>query len=788
MPTMAWLSYRVRAEVRTRWRSLLALAVVIAVVGGVVLATAAGARRTRTAVDRLDEAGRSPHSFLDASGTDEEKWDEMRRLPSVEYAVHVAFVYAFPGEGYFPFLAVVDPDGEVSGGVLVEGRRPRPGAADELVLSEATAKSIGVRAGSTLETVTVTPAGEDAFNESEDYEPDGPVVPLRVVGLVRSGQDLGAEGGDPTVTVLPYAFYEKYRGRIAMQEGNFLMRYKDGPAGIPQFTTEVRRLFAGGQVPVVDAGGNGTEGLKDSTNVQAAGLAAFAAVFLLFGLGAVGQFISRTVHSGRADHEALAAVGLTRRGRFLDAAVPPALAAALGCVGAVALAIAASPLLPVGLAGRAEPDPGLHVDTLVLLPGGLALLIAVLAVIAWPAWRRSRLRLGAAASAVASRPSLGSRLTRTGPPALAVGVDMAARRGRGATEVAVRTAVIGTLLGALGLAAAVVFSNSLQHLLDTPSRYGWTWDVAASQTDEQVDSAIRRADTAVVARAVLSQTVQIGNRSAYAFAFDVRKGTLPPPIVEGRAPTAPDEVALGAALREKTGGADTVTISAGEKRGRYRVVGTALSAPIDDPISMDGGVMLSRSGMERLGLWEVEDDSSGFKQTMITFKPGVDVAKAARTLGIRNQNDRSVTFPRPPGEVAKLDQVRDLPNLLALFLGALALVALLHAIVQTVHRRRLELGVLRAIGFTRGQVAGSIGWQASAVALVGAGLGLPLGIAVGRWLWTLVADGLGVAPAPQVALPLVALVPAAVAIAALVGVALGSFAGRTPAAVALRTE
>ena len=785
---MRWLSYRVRADIRRRWRVLLALALFVALVGGVVLTAAAGARRTSTAVDRLDEAGGSFHSFLDANGTDEEKWAEMRRLPSVEHAVHVAFVYAFPGDGYFPFLAVVDPEGEVAGGVLVAGRRPRPGAAEELVLSEATAQSIGVRPGSTIETVTVTPEGVDAFNEREDYEPNGPVVPLRVVGLVRSGQDLAAQGGDPTVTVLPYAFYEKYRDRIGMQKGNFLVRYKDGPAGIPQFTSEARRLFAGGPAPVVDAGDNGTEGLKDSTNVQAVGLAAFAAVFLLFGLGAVGQSISRTVHGGGSDLEALAAIGLTGRGRFLDAAVPPALAAALGCVGAVGLAVAASPLLPVGLAGRAEPHPGMHVDTVVLLPGAVALLVALLAVIAWPALRRSRLRPGGAAPTVASRPSLGARLTRTAPPALAVGVDMAARRGRGATEVAVRTAVVGTLLGALGLTAAVVFSGSLQHLLDTPGRYGWTWDVAASQNDEQVDSTVRRTDTAAVVRAVVNQTVQIGNRSAYAFAFDVRKGTMPPPIVEGRAPITPDEVALGAALRKKVGDADTVTISAGEKRGAYRIVGTALSAPIDDPIAMDGGVMLSRSGMERLGLWELQDDSSGFRQTMVTFEPGVDVARAARTLEIRNQNDRSVTFPEPPGEVAKLDQVRDLPSVLALFLGALAVVALLHALVQTVHRRRLELGVLRAIGFTRGQVAGSIGGQASAVALVGAGLGLPLGIAVGRWLWTVVADGLGVAPVPQVALPLLALVPAAVAIAALVGLALGFYAGRTSAAVALRAE
>jgi ABC-type lipoprotein release transport system permease subunit len=182
------------------------------------------------------------------------------------------------------------------------------------------------------------------------------------------------------------------------------------------------------------------------------------------------------------------------------------------------------------------------------------------------------------------------------------------------------------------------------------------------------------------------------------------------------------------------------------------------------------------------------EDASGYRQTFITFKDGVDVRAASRTLKIRSQNDREVTFPRPPGEVSKLDQVRDLPRLLALFLGALAAVALVHALVQTVHRRRRELGVLRAIGFTRRQVAATIGWQAAALALVGAVVGLPLGVAVGRWLWTGVAQGLGVAPAPDVALPVVLVVPAAVVVAALVGSALGAVAGRSPASVALRAE
>jgi hypothetical protein len=480
-------------------------------------------------------------------------------------------------------------------------------------------------------------------------------------------------------------------------------------------------------------------------------------------------------------------MGLTGRGRFLDAAAPAALAAAAGCVGAVAVAIAASPLLPLGLAGRAEPHPGLAVNVVVLAAGAAVLLVLALAVVAWPAWRLSR-RAATTSGAIATttRASLADRMARTGRPELAVGIGMATRRGRGATEVAVRTALVGVLLGTSGLAAAIVFSGSLQRLLDTPSRYGWTWDITAS-TDDYAALANRR-DTAAVAQGFFNQTARVAGRSVYAFALDVKKGQVAAPVAAGRGPASADEAAIGAELRRAIGGADRVRVRTEEKEATFRVVGTALSPSIDDPVPVGSGVLLTPEGLDRLGLRTTGLQSSGYSMAVIDFRPGVDVHRAAASIGTQAQNDRTILYPQTPPAVAKLDQVRGLPRVLALFLAALAALAVIHALMQTVQRRRVELGVLRAIGFTRRQVAAAIGWQAAALALVGAAVGLPAGIAVGRWLWTVVAQGLGVAPEPDVALPLLLVVPAAAALAALVGMGMGSLAGRRPAAVALRTE
>jgi ABC-type lipoprotein release transport system permease subunit len=88
-----------------------------------------------------------------------------------------------------------------------------------------------------------------------------------------------------------------------------------------------------------------------------------------------------------------------------------------------------------------------------------------------------------------------------------------------------------------------------------------------------------------------------------------------------------------------------------------------------------------------------------------------------------------------------------------------------HLFVTTVRRRRRDLAVLKAVGYTRGQVAGTVVAQASILAGLALLVGIPLGVVAGRWFWFVTANWLGIAQ--QVALPLAML--AAVAIVSLVG-------------------
>jgi ABC-type lipoprotein release transport system permease subunit len=110
-------------------------------------------------------------------------------------------------------------------------------------------------------------------------------------------------------------------------------------------------------------------------------------------------------------------------------------------------------------------------------------------------------------------------------------------------------------------------------------------------------------------------------------------------------------------------------------------------------------------------------------------------------------------------------------------------------LVASVRRRRRDLALLKTLGFTRVQLAAAVAWQATITAVGGLLVGLPLGIAAGRWLWLAFARQLSAVPAVTVpATSLALIVVAALALANLVAAVPGRIAARTPVAAILRAE
>jgi ABC-type lipoprotein release transport system permease subunit len=82
-----------------------------------------------------------------------------------------------------------------------------------------------------------------------------------------------------------------------------------------------------------------------------------------------------------------------------------------------------------------------------------------------------------------------------------------------------------------------------------------------------------------------------------------------------------------------------------------------------------------------------------------------------------------------------------------------------------------------------------VSWQSTAVVVVGLLVGVPVGIAAGRWLWLAFAHELSAVPNPVVPVASVTLATAgALILANLVAALPGRRAARTPAAEVLRVE
>jgi ABC-type lipoprotein release transport system permease subunit len=142
-----------------------------------------------------------------------------------------------------------------------------------------------------------------------------------------------------------------------------------------------------------------------------------------------------------------------------------------------------------------------------------------------------------------------------------------------------------------------------------------------------------------------------------------------------------------------------------------------------------------------------------------------------------------------PAEIENYRTIGATPAVLALALAVGAMVALGFTLSTSVRRRRRDLAMLRTLGFTSRQLRSVVVWQASVNGFVGVVAGLPIGILLGRWLWTLFARHIDAVPRPTV--PVLSIVVVALVTMVLVNVVAalpGSTAAHTSTARVLRGE
>ena len=170
-----------------------------------------------------------------------------------------------------------------------------------------------------------------------------------------------------------------------------------------------------------------------------------------------------------------------------------------------------------------------------------------------------------------------------------------------------------------------------------------------------------------------------------------------------------------------------------------------------------------------------------------------DVERVVRVLGRHGvcdgRNQCTVSTTIRPTDILNYSRVQATPIALAAVLGLLAAGAIANVLLSSVRRRRRDFAILATLGFARRQVLAAVAWQATALVVLALVVGLPAGIALGRWIWTVFASGLGIVPDPQVpVVALLAAIPIALVLANGIAAPSGWLARRSAPATVLRTE
>lgn len=776
----------VRNEVARRWKALVALGILAGLVGGLAMAAVAGARRTDTAYQRYREAtGRADAIvFGTLAGIFPADYTPVRELPEVEDAGE--FTLAPLGVEGFPTLGTLPPNDDrlyrtVASPLLVAGRLPDPRRPDELVVNRSAARQLGLGIGDRVRVLSST----ELFDPTAPLG-TGPSVEATVVGIGTSVMEL-IFGGEREPAFFPSAALLGDHPEIP-RAGNLVVRLRPG-TDVAEFGRRAAEAMGVPYLPVRDLAED-TKRITHATDLERTALLLFAAAVALAGIVLVGQALSRSVYALAQPASALRALGFTRNGLVSGLALPLSLTAATGALTALGAALALSRWFPIGLAGRLEPDRGLHADWPVVLAGAVTIGLLVILGAGLSAVRVTSSRTRAVVATGRSPVAALRRLGATPLPAV-IGAGLALERGEGERVLPVRPALAGTVAAVLGVVGAFGLLHGIEDALARPERSGQFWQAemlpGEGAPGEDLAATVAADDRVSEAYLVRNSDVDLDGVGVTLYALTPHRGSRTFTVLEGRPPVTADEIVLGPATARALGKevGDPVLLEGADAR-EVRVVGKALFTQTPH-FSFDQGAWMSVDGFDAVA---PPGDGARDEGVLARFAPGVPVEEGIAGLGERLGSSVEAIGPASlPQDVEVLRNVRPLPRALAVFLVLLGVGALGHVLATAVRRRRHDLAVLRALGFRPPQVAGCVAWQAVTVSLVALLLGIPLGIAAGRWSWRWVADATPLLYVPPLATTVVLLsVPAALVLAGVMAALPARRAARLRPADVLRAE
>ncbi|MGP8206432.1 MAG: ABC transporter permease [Acidimicrobiales bacterium] len=828
--SLAW--YRFRATARRRWGAYLGLVLIIGLAGGAGLGALAAARRTASSYTTF-LASTNPSDLSLNIDVGPDISTELSRLPGVaKVATSLFNLNAFPlspsGHAVIPTALAegeVSPIAGLAGEffsqdkvTVTRGRMASPGRQDEFVTTALAARLLGWHLGE------VVPMGFYLNSQAPSARPHLELN-MKLTGFVIFNNEVVVDAVDRYPTF--FLFSPALARAVDQGPQDFLYGLKlvDGAEGVPAVEREIITELPGGPGYTFHVTSVVQDQVNQSIEPETTALGVFGAIALLASLLVAGQAVGRQLAQNESEAAVLRALGAGPGAVVLDSLSGTMMAIVAGAALAVGVAVAVSPLSPLGPVRPVYPGRGPAVDLTVLGPGAALLVVCTGGVALALAARAIRSTRRQRATGDRALPSAMARLlARTGAPSpVLTGARFALEPGRGRTAVPVRSVLLANVLAVAIVTATFNFGSGLSTLVSHPRLYGWNWDYALQgyPVPPQSLSLLTKDPLVAAWSGVRFADVEIDGQTVPAL-ISTPRARVSPPVLSGHALDAGGQVVLGgatlAALHERVG--QRVSVSYGDRADApyyvpptsLVIVGTATLPTVGEPqalhTSMGTGAIIA-SSVEPLALRKALDQPvatlNGPSEVFVRLRAGASMVAGLASLRHianvgteafedlpaqyydgQNVDVLSVQFPT---QIENYRSSGAAPDLLAGSLALGAVVALGLSLVASVRRRRRDLALLKALGFTRAQLAWTVAWQSSIAVAIGVLAGVPAGTALGRWLWDLFARSIDAVPdAPVPALSLLLVVGAAFVLANAVATFPGAYAARTPAALVLRAE
>ncbi len=833
---VAW--FRFRGTFRRRLGGYLVLAVLIGIVGGVAMASMVAARRTDASYPKF-LASTNPSDLVvqpfTAPAYSPAFARQLARLPHVrQVAVAVPLTAATidpAGKLGTVLLAHVQLAASLAGAgglysaldriTITAGRRADPARPDEVVATPDAAALLHLHVGSRVRVALIGNSGGGPHGRAD----------LTVVGIgVLNTQVLqdSVDSGRTGFLIGTPALAREFASCCAsgMDVGLRLAggsRYDTAVAGeYDRLLATSRYISPSGSELYVYVTSAIEAQAQRAIRPEAIALAVFGLIAGLAALMIGIQSISRQLRAGADDAGALRALGAGPAMIMADGLPGIVAAVVAGALLAAAVAAALSPFSLFGPVRQVDPGRGIYLDWAVLGLGVLGLVLVLGGAAAVIGYRQAPHRLAARDQAgdrspAAVRAVLAARLPVSGVE----GMRLALEPGRGRTAVPVRSVMTGAVLAMTVVGATLTFGASLTTLVSHPALYGWNFGYALYAVQGWGPVPARWAapllarDRLVAATTGVDfATVQVDGQTVPAMLAPTRPA-VGPHILSGHGLDSSHAVVLGPAtlaqLHQRVGG--VVTLTGGSLHVRLRIAGTATMPAIGGVLSvhpsMSTGALFSTALLPGSAGSVFGRLLAGPNAILVRLRPGVSPAAGLRSMqAIRSQltavlNSRQALAAshggsiadtidllpaQRPAEIVNYKTMGAMPAVLAGGLAAGAVAGLGLTLVASVRRRRRDFALLKTLGFTRGQLGAAVAWQSSTIAVIGLVIGLPLGVAAGRWLWLAFAHQLSAVPDPVIPASLGLAALAALVLANLVAALPGRAAARTPAALLLRAE